>query len=320
MDPPPPPQLVPGPIPIEVDSTWPKRTAKACSSCRRDKTRCDGARPCGGCTKKKLQCTDGCDPCRRARARCEKTGNGTSCKRCDLKELVCTEESPPAQIAPSPSAAGPASPDRVKSACQNCKTDNKKCDNQRPCSRCVARYETCVPLPRVSKQTRTRCEGCKQRNVRCEDARPCQNCVAAGTECVNLVARKTSSTGTRVRAACVNCRRNKVRCDGERPCSGCSRRGLECQEQVCKRCAEGGVEECTHRARLNDTSPGDEPIASTSTAVPQPSTSAMPAQHDQFSEPSMFAPLSVPFFPPAHSLPSSNTLPVAASSADPARA
>ncbi|KAJ7255487.1 hypothetical protein B0H12DRAFT_1113720 [Mycena haematopus] len=300
MEPPPTPPSVSGPNPIAFDSNWPKRTQKACSNCRRDKTRCDGARPCSGCSKKSLQCLDGCDPCRRARARCERTSNEHSCRRCDLKELICTEQTPTvtAQIA-SASSPSPASvpSDRAKTACQNCRNDNKKCDNQRPCSRCVARYETCIPLSRGSK-IGTRCEGCKKRNVRCEGTRPCQSCVTAGTECVNVVARKGPSTSTRAKAlqACVNCRRNKSRCNGERPCAGCSRRGLDCQEQVCKRCAEGGVDECTHRARLSEVSPPYEAIPSTSNAGSQSSAGAMPVQ---LSEPSMFAPITVPFYSPA---------------------
>jgi len=317
MDPPPPPAPAPDPSnPIVFESNWPKRTAKACSNCRRDKTRCDGARPCSGCAKKNVQCTDGCDPCRRARARCEKT-NGDSCVRCDAKELICTEDSS-AVPTPHPAPVGPVSTERVKTACQNCRNDNKKCDNQRPCSRCVARAETCVPLVRVSKQTRTRCEGCRKRNVRCEDARPCQNCVTAGTECVNLV-RKGPGTGTRVRAACTNCRRNKVRCDGERPCSGCSRRGLQCQEQVCKRCAEQGLEECTHRARLNETAA----IPSTSNAESTPMQSSANAAPHPMSDPSMFAPLSVPIHPllPTNpSGPNSNPLPIATSTTGSSRA
>ncbi|KAK7025210.1 hypothetical protein R3P38DRAFT_2953317 [Favolaschia claudopus] len=314
MDAPPPPPSPPTPSTMPVpgpsteptfDSSWPKRTAKACSNCRRDKTRCDGARPCGGCAKKSLQCLDGCEPCRRARARCEKTG-GNSCVRCDQKELVCTDESNTTFTPINPTPA-----ERAKSACKNCRNDNKKCDNQRPCSRCVARSETCVPFPRSQKPTKTRCEGCRKRNVRCEDTRPCQNCVTSGTECISLV-RKGPGCGNRVKAACINCRRNKVKCDGERPCAGCTRRNLQCQEQVCKRCGDSGLTECTHRGRMNDAMDTEEPIASTSQARAEPaSPPAAAAPHpvpppsagtvSAFAEPSMFAPLSLPPVSTQHS-------------------
>jgi hypothetical protein len=48
-----------------------KRTKKACIQCRRDKSRCDSNRPCGGCIKKGREtlCVDGCYPCRRAKIR-----------------------------------------------------------------------------------------------------------------------------------------------------------------------------------------------------------------------------------------------------------
>jgi hypothetical protein len=75
-----------------------------------------------------------------------------------------------------------------------------QCDDQRPCARCVARSEMCVPLPaRARKNTTTRCEGCRKGNFRCDDVRPCPNCVSAGIECVNP-ARKGPGCGTRVRA------------------------------------------------------------------------------------------------------------------------
>ncbi|KAJ7654480.1 hypothetical protein DFH06DRAFT_1329755 [Mycena polygramma] len=97
---------------------------------------------------------------------------GDSCIRCDRKELNCTEESSSVHTAPPPIDPDPVSPERARAACQNCRNDSKKCDNQRPCTRCVARSETCVPFPRGTKQTKTRCEGCRKRNIRCEDARP----------------------------------------------------------------------------------------------------------------------------------------------------
>ncbi|KAJ7504285.1 hypothetical protein B0H11DRAFT_2349702, partial [Mycena galericulata] len=214
---------------------------------RRDKVRCDGERPCSGCSKKHLQCLDGCEPCRRARARCEKTG--PRCTRCVDKNIECMEESATLlpHIAP---AAHAVSNERAKSACQNCRNDNKKCDDQRPCSRCVARSETCVPVAPNPKQARLRCEGCRKQNIRCEDARPCQNCVKAGTECVNIV-RQARGCGTRVKAACISCRRSKTRCDGARPCGPCARRGSDCVEQVCRRCAHKGLTACAHNPQAN---------------------------------------------------------------------
>ncbi|KAJ6619870.1 hypothetical protein B0H10DRAFT_1912446 [Mycena sp. CBHHK59/15] len=241
MDPPGSPPIASGsfisPKVTDTDSAWPRRTSKACANRRRDKVRCDGARPCSGCAKKQLQCLDGCNPCRRARARCEKTG--ARCTRCEEKNIECDEEPPVPSFVrrASPPGAAPYLGDRVKLACQSCRNDNKKCDNQRPCARCVARSETCVHVLRGPKQTKLRCEGCRKQNVRCEDARPCQNCVDAGTECVNLT-RQGRVCGTRTKAACTNCRRNKIRCDGGRPCGSCSRKGSDCVEQPPRRGAQ----------------------------------------------------------------------------------
>ncbi|KAJ7180767.1 hypothetical protein C8R46DRAFT_1070530 [Mycena filopes] len=320
MDPPPPTAFAPGlpsNVPASQNPAWPRRTAKACSNCRRDKVRCDGARPCSGCSRKSLQCLDGCDPCRRARARCEKSGDG-ACNRCQERDLECTEEEQH-MVHPAPVyLTAPTATDRVRTACQNCRNDNKKCDNERPCSRCVSRSEDCVPLQRGPKQARTRCEGCRKRNVRCEDARPCQNCVTAGTECINL-ARQGRGCGTRVKAACISCRRNKVRCDGGRPCGACKQRGRgeDCKEQACKRC---GQDECSHRPRANadgETPTGNESTPSTSNAGPPSSSSAVPQSYPgpvawaNLDNPSMFAPTQQEpvYMPPPNPVPASDSAP-----------
>jgi hypothetical protein len=108
-----------------------------------DKIRCDGARsvikslsmdyllidtslsrPCGGCAKKGYsaeQCKDSCEPCRRARVRCE---DGKPCRRCRTTQLECRDEttmSTPAH--PRPMRGGT---DRAKLACSSCRRDNKK--------------------------------------------------------------------------------------------------------------------------------------------------------------------------------------------------
>ncbi|KAJ7446772.1 hypothetical protein FB451DRAFT_787274 [Mycena latifolia] len=306
MDPPAPTQSGSASVPTSDEPNWPRRTAKACSNCRRDKVRCDGGRPCSGCAKKNVQCLDGCEACRRARVRCEKTG--ASCARCEAEKIECVEEPSTVSVSFVPPSSPPASPGprgRTKSACKNCKNDNKKCDNQRPCSRCVARSETCVPIARPPKQTRLRCEACRKQNVRCEDTRPCQNCVSAGTECISL-ARQGRGCGTRVKAACISCRRTKIRCDGARPCGSCSRRGTQCVEQACKRCAQNGLETCTHRSggdhrnSEGEISTRDETQSTSSVGpglpLPLPAANTLPQQPYYrmpwpVSDPSMFAPM-----------------------------
>ena len=117
---------------------------------RRDKIRCDGARfvvkslsmnlyslidtsfsrPCGGCAKKGYsveQCIDGCEPCRRARVRCE---DGKPCQRCRTMQLECRDEATMPTLRPSTPPVAPRSvrggADRAKLACSSCRRDNKK--------------------------------------------------------------------------------------------------------------------------------------------------------------------------------------------------
>lgn len=218
---------------------------------RRDKIRCNGSRPCASCLKKghgPEQCIDGCEPCRRARMRCE---GGKPCQRCREVQIECTEDTSPAISRQHPvldfSDHGKnQGSDRAKLACKNCRRDNKKCDDQRPCSRCVSRSEECVHIGRRPKLVKLRCEGCRESGKRCEEARPCQFCVESGKDCVTAP-RKGRGHGTRVKAACVACRRDKIRCDGARPCASCARKGYNCIDRTslpCPECGQG--RECVH--------------------------------------------------------------------------
>ena len=76
---------------------------------------------------------------------------------------------------------------------------NDQCDDQRPCSRCIARSEECIHVARGPKLVKLRCEGCRADNKRCEDSRPCKFCVEGGKECI-AVPRKGRGHGTRVKA------------------------------------------------------------------------------------------------------------------------
>ncbi|KAF8906248.1 hypothetical protein CPB84DRAFT_1770349 [Gymnopilus junonius] len=239
----------PVPISDNISSVWPRRASKACAGCRRDKTRCDGARPCGGCIKKGYtadQCTDGCESCRRARLRCE---DGRPCRRCLEMEIDCAEESNVLGQRPltPPLTSRAARGDRAKLACSSCRRDNKKCDDQRPCSRCIARGDECIHIARGPKLVKLRCEGCRIDNKRCEDSRPCKYCIDSSKQCV-IVPRKGRGHGTRVKAACMSCRRDKIRCNGDRPCTSCVKKGCECIERACNTCSrEGKAAECPHR-------------------------------------------------------------------------
>ncbi|KAG7444970.1 uncharacterized protein BT62DRAFT_898745 [Guyanagaster necrorhizus] len=221
---------------------------------RRDKVGCDGNRPCGVCTKKGYapnQCVTGCGPCRRARVRCE---DGAPCHRCREMALPCVDANAEArrsiqQNSFPPRSARPNGRERVKLACEACRKDNKKCDEQRPCGRCVIRKKECVMLERGPKSTKLRCEGCRKANRRCDDLRPCGPCRNANEECINT--KRQGGHGHRVKQVCVSClsERDKIRCNGERPCTHCDRKNYECIDRACKSCSSAGYPHlCSHRA------------------------------------------------------------------------
>ncbi|KZT21591.1 hypothetical protein NEOLEDRAFT_1121035 [Neolentinus lepideus HHB14362 ss-1] len=279
-------------------SSWTRRTSKACANCRRDKIKCDGARPCSSCIKKRFPCIDGCEHCRKARIRCEE---GRPCKQCREKDLECKDEAEPP---PKPTIAvdlasavayppGPSAPnsdvpqdgrfrtiERAKLACLSCRRDNKKCDDDRPCRRCVARGQDCIHVEKGPKQVKARCNGCRQDSRKCEDVRPCKNCVYKGIECTDTP-RKGRGHGIRTKAVCNRCRRDKVRCDGGRPCSTCERKGIQCVAQPCRLCVQEGrsARACTHTTPSEPAHPSvSYENSSSSLQVPQAaaSTSSFP--------------------------------------------
>ncbi|KAF8479795.1 hypothetical protein DFH94DRAFT_631579, partial [Russula ochroleuca] len=199
--------------------------------CRHDKTRCDDTRPCGHCRKKGRtaeQCVDGCEACRQARARCE---GGPPCTRCMSMHLNCVDGTTPPLAATLHlrEAGGGGGGGRAQLACKSCYRGNKKCEDQRPCRRCVLHGDECIPVVRRLHRVKVRCRSCREAHRRCEDARPCYYCSAGGEACVDLP-RKGRGHGLRVKAACVKCREHKVRCDGQRPCASCDRKGFVCQD------------------------------------------------------------------------------------------
>ncbi|KAG5721379.1 hypothetical protein E4T56_gene12958 [Termitomyces sp. T112] len=113
--------------------------------------------------------------------------------------------------------------ERAKLACTNCRRDNKKCDDQRPCARCAKDVEKTANVAKMS------------------DRAPIVS------NPVNHVLRNLGKAEDMV-LELKRLVRDKIRCDGVRPCASCVRKGLECIERACKNCSrEGRAAECTHR-------------------------------------------------------------------------
>lgn len=122
-----------------------------CRACRRFRLLCDGNKPCSECLKSQRPCLDLTDA--------------------DFGPLDPTSAA---------EAAGTAirRGERVKLACAACRRlgdsdypcfldingrtrDNKKCDNNRPCARCVARNEECVHVEKIARTIKKRCQACR---------------------------------------------------------------------------------------------------------------------------------------------------------------
>ncbi|GLB41675.1 hypothetical protein LshimejAT787_1002750 [Lyophyllum shimeji] len=188
---------------------WPRRASRACASCRRDKIRCDGARPCAGCIKKGYsadQCVDGCDPCRRARVRL-------------LLKILRWHLDLFGLCVPIRPIERNWHARTVAEITRSVRTN----DHVRVVWLVARSVYTSVADPSSSS--------CDVKHV---------DKIANAVK--TLVRAEGMAPELKLRA------RDKIRCDGVRPCASCVRKGLECVERACKSCSrEGRAADCTHR-------------------------------------------------------------------------
>lgn len=76
------------------------------------------------------------------------------------------------------------------------------------------------------------CSNCSRLKKRCDEQRPCSRCVKQGVVCkVRKAGRALRPKGLRYTSkACVECKRSKTRCGRERPCRRCERMGILCHD------------------------------------------------------------------------------------------
>mmetsp|Transcript_26300 Transcript_26300/g.86418 ORF Transcript_26300/g.86418 Transcript_26300/m.86418 type:complete len:406 (+) Transcript_26300:95-1312(+) len=176
-----------------------------------------------------------------------------------------------------PSEVAPAKRHQVSRACEPCRRKKLKCEDTRPCSRCVRKGTMCsgpmlsadvieddnqkvkgghvkgeafaigenkfLPfneshLNRRRVQVAQACVPCKRSKVKCDDVRPCSRCVKEGPVMIRACSQGLGSlegfqahvvsarpVGRRVPSSCERCRRSKLKCDMERPCRNCVSHG-----------------------------------------------------------------------------------------------
>ncbi|KAF8505052.1 hypothetical protein JB92DRAFT_764830 [Gautieria morchelliformis] len=246
-----------------------KRVPKACTQCRRDKSRCDRARPCNGCVRKGrvYACFDGCVACRRGKLSCD---GSRPCISCVQHGRECIEDDPsaiaashqrqkspvsasatPRRIKPRPRISIPSSHARSKLRCVACKRDNTRCTGGMTCRHCTELGEKCIYISRPPKLVKQRCALCRTKNKKCDHVRPCVHCVRADVPCIDLP-RKGVGRGTRVKRACVGCRADKIQCEEARPCGGCKKKNVECMERDCNACLAKGDGKCASCTRQDN--------------------------------------------------------------------
>lgn len=190
------------------------------------------------------ECIDGCEPCHQTRLICDGQRPCGNCLEHDHEcDIVPGYGSPiiESQSRPVPQSSQSKSRKKVVLACLGCRRsvfsifscsdliqchiirDNKKCQDARPCARCVLRREECISVERVAKPVKKRCEACRLHSRKastipttyskfhflptsqqCEDRRPCVGCKEEGIECIDLV--RKGGPGYRVKRACTSCR------------------------------------------------------------------------------------------------------------------
>ena len=168
-----------------------------------------------------------CDPCRKAKIRCDGQGH---CKRCLKSAIRCT-------LQPCYSCKASASPctGPLIDNCDRCKREGMECQPTALTSQRAftfqADQETKVAKLTVAPPTKsntaaqmfkTECNSCRQQKISCkglETGPKCARCLELDLECNCRVLRR----------GCGNCRKVKSRCSGyQDTCDRCIRYGENC--------------------------------------------------------------------------------------------
>lgn len=101
------------------------RVPKACTHCRREKSRCDLRRPCHNCVKRNRskECVDGCYPCRQMKKICT---NSWPCPSCMESDVECVFTPPPVKRQTR----------RKAGRSKNPRCNKARCETGRPCAHC----------------------------------------------------------------------------------------------------------------------------------------------------------------------------------------
>ncbi|KAF8584308.1 hypothetical protein K439DRAFT_1154343 [Ramaria rubella] len=313
-----------------------KRVPKACTQCRREKSRCDRARPCNCCVRKGRpeMCVDGCMACRQGRLSCN---DKRPCQSCIQEGRECVDDNPVSTAATRKRHTPPSTPPTLRSikpnpihisaptpipaqaptptptsepplkACIPCQQDGKKCSGGPNCQRCEMRGEKCV-LPRAARAVKQRCTQCRKKNKKCDPGRPCAKCVVAKMRCIDTP-RKGIGRGLKVKRACAGCRIDKIQCQKERPCAGCKRKKIECTEQGCKGCTKKGKKcnICKEKERVHANASESSDIEGISNSCPPDASRPSDSDEDDTvsstsSPSSLYSHSGYPFDPPFHNL------------------
>lgn len=229
-----------------------KRALKACSNCRKDKTKCDGSRPCSNCIRKgfkPVECVDGCINCRKMRLRCL---GGRPCLNCSETGTECLGEREGERRTGPPLNRNVNILDFSNTVITAARSGNNE-DRQKKRPTLAINFnsssstlETVSPLygtPTTPDQGLTMIQNPDGSVVQVplyinpqsnSDAGPSD--LSAYSQLKQLPTPSRSRTGAldRAKTACNACRHDNKKCSNNRPCDRCVQRGEKCLEFVRK--------------------------------------------------------------------------------------
>ncbi|GES92838.1 Zn(2)-C6 fungal-specific transcription factor [Rhizophagus clarus] len=117
--------------------------------------------------------------------------------------------------------------EQVKCACVNCKKSCKKCDDERPCQRCIRLNiaETCKDsirkerklVPSEESNLNNTLENQQQQQVLSKE----KNLQVQLQRSLTWPTAEKTTKREQVKCACVNCQKSRKKCDDKRPCQRC---------------------------------------------------------------------------------------------------
>lgn len=208
---------------------------------------CDGNRPCLTCRKQGLECHDQtayakalipkenrdlpdmagkafpmddlikCEFCYKRNSVCkaDPLSQEGKCTNCEKLRRNCNFDYEESEVIKDVDKY------RTEATCQPCINNHRRCNEEDPCDKCIARGIECYrPAKRTGVPFEEKCGTCVGRRRKCNGEMPCDTCIADNKNC--------KPQGWQEMPKCNSCAGKGLDCDRKWPCARCVKEKRAC--------------------------------------------------------------------------------------------